>query len=226
MGASYRRCIIYAAIAYLGVCLFLAAQFHTSGGKIGYSDFTSSNSEGTPVIWKHSNVEVVIYGLEKNELTYMLLLRQFRWLKKELGVTMRIVGKSSIAANRDWYKTNWPGRKAPPVNISFSTRYDSDLFISSSTLAATTANPNKSRSELVTGAIVFDTAAFNSLSKELKVKVIRHELGHLMGFGHDNSDVMGPQLRGNSSNVLREEKILIFKRLFSTTKSNPKIETQ
>ena len=42
------------------------------------------------------------------------------------------------------------------------------------------------------------------------MQVLKHELAHLMGFGHDGSDVMNPQFRFGSSFVLTLKKVLDF----------------
>lgn len=212
MGVSYRSWILGIAFACIGVALILAHHTSQINGPFVYSEFTSSNNFGKPLIWMDPTIDVVIYGLDNKDSDYGMLINQFRWLYAEFDKKVRILGPTTYVAKKNWYNSKWSGRSTPPVNISFTQRSESDLFVSPSALAATTANPNRSHTSIVTGALAFDSTAFNSLPKQLKIKVIRHELGHLLGFGHDESDVMSPELRSNTSIILSPRKVRDFKR--------------
>lgn len=173
------------------------------------SEFTHYKKDGSPVIWdKGRPLKVVMLGSDSQSLR--LVESALTWLHRELGIRTQIVGFTPIPASTSWYRNNIFGAP-PPVNISFTFRYESDLLNDPSAIAATVANQNSStRPAIVTGAIAIDRVAFVSLPRESRIALLRHELGHLVGFGHDESDVMSPILRDIRSNSLSPKKRLHY----------------
>ena len=175
------------------------------------STFTLYTLDGHPILWdKNRTIEVVIEDLDRQEANRILVVRSLRWLEIELGIKSRIIGVTTIPASRLWFQSRSFGR-IPPVNISFVRRRDSDLLRDPTAIAATVANPSRGlKPRIVTGAIAIDQFAFDALSSDKKELVLRHELGHLIGFGHDFSDVMNPNLGGCSSRSLSRSKVIRY----------------
>lgn len=163
--------------------------------EVGNSVFTLHAKDGTPVTWsKLRPLSVVLYGVSQTSEDQALVKESLVWLDDRLGLHSNILGMTNTPAHRSWYQSRF-FNSTPPVNISFVYRIQSDLLNEPSAIAATVANPNSaSHPEIITGAIAIDKVAFESLSSGKKRMVLRHELGHLVGFGHDVSDVMNPVL--------------------------------
>jgi hypothetical protein len=178
------------------------------------SVFTLHEADGSPITWdRNIEIEILIHEDKLGDSHRKQIEKSLEWLNQELGVRSRIIGSTPIVATRKWFRTSTYGQ-IPPVNISFVPRSKSDLLIGSATLAATVANPCRGvRSRIITGAIAVDSLAFEALSEDHQELVLRHELGHLMGFGHDLSDLMHPTLRSAKSENLSKGKINEFKKL-------------
>ena len=173
-----------------------------------YSVFTKYAQDGSPVTWdQEREIEVVIYGVHTADPHWKLVEKSLKWLERELGVKSRIIGSTEISASINWFKVNTFG-SIPPVNISFVQRQESDLLLNPAAIAAAVANPSKGiHPTIVTGAIAIDRDAITALTSGKKELVLRHELGHLVGFGHEISDLMNPELGGCSCRTLSRNKI-------------------
>lgn len=83
----------------------------------------------------------------------------------------------------------WPQKDY--VVIALIDRWQSNIFPSNSALAATTSFKSSfGVTDFHASVVVVDRAAFNALSNtngrvRSKMTVVRHELGHVAGFGHD-----------------------------------------
>lgn len=176
-----------------------------------YSVFTKYAQDGSPVTWdQEREIEVVIYGVHKVDPHWKLVEKSLKWLERELGVKSRIIGRTGIVASTNWFKVNTFG-PVPPVNISFVQRQESDLLLNPAAIAAAVANPSKGlHPRIVTGAIAIDRAAITALTPGKKELVLRHELGHLVGFGHEISDLMNPELGGCSCQTISRAKVIQF----------------
>jgi hypothetical protein len=175
------------------------------------SVFTKYAHDGSPVTWdQEREIEVVIYGVHTADTNWKLVEKSLQWLERELGVKSRIIGSTEIAASINWYKVNTFGL-IPPVNISFVHRQESDLLAKPAVIAATVANPTRGlRPRIITGAIAIDRVTIAAFSEGKKELVLRHELGHLVGFGHEISDLMNPELGGCACRTLSRNKIIQF----------------
>lgn len=176
-----------------------------------YSVFTRYAQDGSPVTWdQEREIEVVIYGVRTADTNWKLVEKSLTWLERELGVKSRIIGSTEISASINWFKVNTFG-SIPPVNISFVQRQESDLLLNPAAIASAVANPTKGlHPRIVTGAIAIDRAAISALTSRKKELVLRHELGHLVGFGHEISDLMNPELGGCSCQTISPTKVIQF----------------
>jgi len=176
-----------------------------------YSVFTKYEQDGSPVIWdKEQEIKVVIYGVHTADPNWKLVEKSLKWLERELGLKSRIIGSTEISASINWFKVNTFG-PVPPVNISFVQRQESDLLTKPAAIAATVANPTRGlRPRIITGAIAIDRVTIAAFSEGKKELVLRHELGHLVGFGHEISDLMNPELGGCSCRTFSRKKIIQY----------------
>jgi hypothetical protein len=172
-----------------------------------YSVFTKYAQDGSPVIWdQEQEIKVVIYGVHTTDPNWKLVEKSLKWLERELGVKSRVIGGTGIVASTNWFKVNTFG-SVPPVNISFVQRQESDLLLDPAAIAAAVANPSKGlHPRIVTGAIAIDRVAITALTSGKKELVLRHELGHLVGFGHEISDLMNPELGDCSCRTFSRKK--------------------
>lgn len=200
--------LIFTAISLAALTHFELPIVKSRNHSSQYSVFTKHAQDGSPVTWDQKReIDVVIHGVQTNDPDWRLVERSLKWLERELGVKSRIIGRTGIVASTNWFKVNTFG-PVPPVNISFVQRQESDLLLNPAAIAAAVANPSKGlHPRIVTGAIAIDRAAITALTLGKKELVLRHELGHLVGFGHEISDLMNPELGGCSCRTFSRKKI-------------------
>ena len=176
-----------------------------------YSVFTKYARDGSPVTWDPKReITVLIHGVRTADPNWKLVEKNLKWLEQELGVKSRVIGTTEIVATTNWFKVNAFGQ-VPPVNISFVQRQESNLLLNPAAIAAAVANPSKGlHPRIITGAIAIDRAAITALTSQKKDLVLRHELGHLVGFGHEISDLMNPELGGCSCQTISLTKVIQF----------------
>jgi hypothetical protein len=206
--------LIFTALTLLALTYSKLTILNSSHPPQQDSVFTKYTQDGSPVIWDlQREMDVLIHGIDTDDPNWRIIEKSLRWLERELGVKSKIIGSTEIAASINWYKVNTFGLM-PPVNISFVNRQESDLLVNPAAIAAAVANPSKGiHPRIITGAIAIDRAAITALTSRKKELVLRHELGHLVGFGHEISDLMNPLLGGCSCQSISRTKVIQFQAL-------------